>query len=55
MPANFATSDHGQWWFELLKDFGLTPTEWGELEPHEKLYLEKASQEYNRRLNDEYS
>lgn len=51
---NFAESDYGQWWFELLSDMGMTPTEWGELDPHERLFLEQASQERNRRANEKY-
>lgn len=51
----FAADEHGLWYFELLKDFGKTPTEWGELDPHERLFLETASQEYNERMSEEYT
>lgn len=51
--SSFATSDVGQWWFELLREFGLTPTEWGQLDQTERRYLEAASIEHRDRADDQ--
>lgn len=53
-PSNFATSDAGQGYYDLLTTFGRTPREWGALDPHERRFLEAAHDERARREAEEH-
>ena len=39
---NFAKSDAGQFIFNLLRAFGLTPQQWRELDPRDTTFLTHA-------------
>lgn len=36
-----------------LQDFGMTPKEWGEMTMHQRLFLEEAWWEHQRRRKEE--
>lgn len=51
--SNFAASDFGVGYAQMLQAYGKTPSEWGALDADERYFLESAWREERQREHDE--
>lgn len=52
---NYSQTLEGQFYFHLLKEFGMTPQEWRELDPRDSAYLANAYAYANRQQREQYN
>jgi len=51
--VTFSHTIEGQFYFHLLKELGMTPQQWRELDPRDSAFLANAFAESKRRERDE--
>tara|TARA_R110001592_G_scaffold67354_6_gene206559 strand:- start:8548 stop:8739 length:192 start_codon:yes stop_codon:yes gene_type:complete len=51
--VTFATSDRGQFTFEMLAYVGITPQQWRDLDQRDATFIQMAFAEKNKRLNNQ--